>query len=75
VADLSEIKVDIEDVLPYFEGIIAVTSLHYGRNPNRMRAIAGQIARNAIAELRRPKLVDRQEIENVHCEVDQIRTE
>ena len=63
---------EVEDMLEYFDAIVAVTSLQYGRNPNRMRAIAGQIARNAIIELRRPKLVNRQEIENVHREVDEI---
>lgn len=48
----------LEEVLPYFEAIVAVTSLNYGRNPNRMRALAGQIARNAITELRKPRVVE-----------------
>jgi len=51
----------LETVLPYLEAIVNVTSLTYGRNPHRMRALAGQIARNAIRELRQPRdvLIDR----------------
>jgi hypothetical protein len=52
---------ETQDMLEYFDAIVWVTSPLHGLNPNRMRAIAGQIARNAIKELRRPKLVDRQE--------------
>jgi hypothetical protein len=47
-----------EDMLEYFGAIVNVTSLNYGRNPNRMRALAGQIARNAITKLRKPKVVE-----------------
>jgi hypothetical protein len=57
VDEVSNREVDIDDVIPYFESIVFVTSLVSGRNPNRMRALAGQIARNAIKELRRPTLV------------------
>jgi hypothetical protein len=57
VDEVSNREVDIDDVIPYFESIVFVTSLASGRNPNRMRALAGQIARNAIKELRRPTLV------------------
>lgn len=48
----------LEEVLPYFEAILTVTSLNHGRNPNRMRALAGAIARNAIAELRKPRAIE-----------------
>jgi len=40
-----------------FQAIEWVTSPLHASSPNRSRAIAGQIARNALQELRRPRLV------------------
>lgn len=47
----------LEEILPHLEAIVWVTSPLRGNSPNRSRAIAGQIARNAIKELRSPKAV------------------
>ncbi len=49
-----------DDMLAYFEAIIRVTDARHGggNNPNRARAIAGQIARDAVEELRRPRLIE-----------------
>jgi hypothetical protein len=49
---------ETREMLEYFDAIVWITSPLHGRSPNRSRAIAGQIARNAIRELRRPKLVE-----------------
>jgi hypothetical protein len=47
----------LKDVLPYFEAIVNVTRPLCGESPNRCRALARQIARNALQELRAPRLV------------------
>jgi hypothetical protein len=43
-------------MLEKFEAIVRVTDARSAPRPERARALAGQIARTAVEELRRPRL-------------------
>lgn len=50
--------VDRKEMIAVLEAIVMVTGSRSAR-AERSRAIAGQIARTALADLRRPRLVER----------------
>lgn len=48
---------ELDDMLRTFHAIVWVTDPRRGIRAQRVRAIVGQIARTAIENLRRPKLI------------------
>ena len=49
---------DRDDLIKTFEAIVWVTDARRAIRPQRARAIARQIARTAVEDLRRPRLVE-----------------
>jgi hypothetical protein len=49
---------DREDIIKTLEAIVWITDARRAIRPQRARAMAGQIARTAVEDLRRPRLVE-----------------